>query len=88
MKKRDFNFIEITILHGYCSVHILHVCSKTFFFREQSWGTASLYRSKYRDYNDRGSLQMGKKLFETYFNILNTFSTLSVIFAWLPKVCF
>ena len=30
----------------------------------------------------RGSLFAGKKLFEIHFNIVNNFSTLSVILAW------
>ena len=31
MQKRDFNFIEITRLHGYCSVHLPHICSEMSF---------------------------------------------------------
>ena len=56
MQKFDFNFIEITPLHGYSSVNILYICTRTPFFRENILGTASLYRSKYRDYQRRGSL--------------------------------
>ena len=29
MPKCDFNFIEITLLHGYSSVNMLHICSRT-----------------------------------------------------------
>ena len=65
METRDFNFIEITLLQVYCSVHILRICSRTPFFREHIWGIASLYRSKYRDYKCGGSLKAVKKLFET-----------------------
>ena len=36
--------------------------------------TASVYRSKYRNYTCRGSSEEGKKLFEIPFNIINTFS--------------
>ena len=29
MQKRDLNFIKITFLHGYSSVNMLHICSRT-----------------------------------------------------------
>ena len=47
MQKCDFNFIEITLLRGYSSVNMLHICSKTPFL-EILWGIASVYRIKYR----------------------------------------
>ena len=28
MQKRDFNLIEITLLHWYSSVNMLHICSR------------------------------------------------------------
>ena len=50
MQKCDFNFIEITLLHGYASyLNILQNCNRTPFFWEHISGTASLsslYRSK------------------------------------------
>ena len=51
MQKCDFNLIEITLLRGYSPVSILHICNKTPTFGEDIWGTASLYFSKYTDYN-------------------------------------
>ena len=56
MQKFDFNFIEITLLHGYSSVNILYIFSRTSLFRERIWGTAFLHRSKYGNYKCRGSL--------------------------------
>ena len=54
MQKFDFNFIEITLLHGYSSVNILYIFSRTSLFRERIWGTASLYLSKYGIINVEG----------------------------------
>ena len=34
----------------------IHLCCRTPSFREHIWGTASLYRSEYREYKCRGSL--------------------------------
>ena len=34
----------------------INLCCRTPSFREHIWGTASLYRSKYREYKCRGSL--------------------------------
>ena len=42
MQKRDFNFIEITLLHGFSSVNILHICSKAPFLENTS-GELILY---------------------------------------------
>ena len=56
MQKCDFNFVEITLMHGHSSVNILHICNKAYIiFRKHIWGTASLYRSKSRNYKCRGS---------------------------------
>ena len=54
MQKRDFNFIEITRLHSYCSIHLPHICS-AMSFRGYIWRTAFSYRSKYKDSKFRGS---------------------------------
>ena len=70
MLKCAFNFIEITLPHGYSSINVLHLCSRTPFF----WRTASVYCSKYRGYKCRGFLSAGKKLFEIHFKIMTTFS--------------
>ena len=72
IQERDYNFIEITLLHGYSLLGMLNICSRTPFL--DIWGTASVYRSKYRDNKRRGSPKAGKKLFEIHFNIINTFS--------------
>ena len=42
MQKRDFNFIEITLLHGLSSVNMLHICSKAPFLENTS-GELILY---------------------------------------------
>ena len=42
MQKRDFNFIEITLLHGFPSVNMLHICSKAPFLENTS-GELILY---------------------------------------------
>ena len=42
MQKCDFNFIEITLLHGCASVNILHICSRTPFLENTS-GKVLLY---------------------------------------------
>ena len=42
MQKRDFNFIEITFLHGFSSVNMLHICSKAPFLENTS-GELILY---------------------------------------------
>ena len=95
MQKCDFNFLEITLLHGYSFVIILHICSRMHFFREHIWGTASLYCSKY--INIVVLSKQVKKLFEIDLNIVNAFSTLTistlfnfnfaenVIRPWLPS---
>ena len=72
MQKCGFNFTEITLLHCYSSANMTHICSRTPFIENSSGGSASVYRSKYRGYKYRGSLQARKKLFEIHFNIVNT----------------
>ena len=75
MQKCDFNFIEITLLHVYSSINMLHICSRTPFL-ENTYGELLLYivlnievrKSKY------GSKYVGKKLFEIHFKIITTFS--------------
>ena len=42
MQKCDFNFIEITLLRGYSSVNMLHICSRTPFLENTS-GELLLY---------------------------------------------
>ena len=42
MQKCDFNFIEITLLHGYSSVNMPHICSRTFFL-ENTYRVRFLY---------------------------------------------
>ena len=42
MQKRDFNFIKITLLHGFSSVNMLHICSKAPFLENTS-GELILY---------------------------------------------
>ena len=75
MQKRDFNFIEITVLHEHSTINVLHTCSRTPFL-ENTYGELLLYivlnikvrKSKY------GSKCVGKKLFEIHFKIIITFS--------------
>ena len=42
MQKCDFNFIEITLLHGYSPVNMQYVCSRTLFLENTS-GELLLY---------------------------------------------
>ena len=42
MQKCDFNFIEITLLHVYSSINMLHICSRTSFL-ENTYGELLLY---------------------------------------------
>ena len=42
MQKCDVSFIEITLLHGYSSVNMLHICSRTLFLENTS-GELLLY---------------------------------------------
>ena len=42
MEKYDFNFIEITLLDGYYSINMLHICSRTLFLKHTS-GELLLY---------------------------------------------
>ena len=42
MQKCDFNLTEITLLYGYYSVNILHICSRTPFLDKTS-GKLLLY---------------------------------------------
>ena len=37
MQKCDLKFIEITLLQGYSSVNMLHICSKTPFLENTLW---------------------------------------------------
>ena len=74
MQKCDFNFIEVTLLHWVFLCKYATYLHANAIFREHFWWTASVYRSKYRRYKYRGSLQAGKKLIEIHFNIINTFS--------------
>ena len=75
MQKCDFNVIEITLLHVYSSINMLHIYSRTPFL-ENADGELLLYiilnievrKSKY------GSRCVGKKLFEIHFKIITTFS--------------
>ena len=56
MQKCDFNFVEITLMHGHSSVNIRHICNRAYIiFRKHIWGTASSHRSKSRNYKCRGS---------------------------------
>ena len=42
MQENDFNFIEITLPHGYSSVNILRICNRTLFLVNTS-GELLLY---------------------------------------------
>ena len=75
MQKCDFNFIEITLLHVYSSMNMLHICSKTPFL-ENTYGELLLYiglNIKVRK-SKHGSKCVGKKLFEIHFKIITAFS--------------
>ena len=56
MKKYNASFIEIILLHEYSHVNVLRFYSRTPFFRDHIWGSASVHRSKYKVYECRGSL--------------------------------
>ena len=43
MQKCDFSIIEITLLHGYSSVSMLHICSRAPFL-ENTFGELPLYK--------------------------------------------
>ena len=56
MTKYNVSFSEIILLYEYSHVNMLRFCSRTPFFRDYIWRTASVHRSKYKAYKCRGSL--------------------------------
>ena len=44
MQKCEFNSTEITLLYGYSSVNMQHICCKTSFLENASGETPSVYR--------------------------------------------
>ena len=86
MQKYDFNFMEITFLHVYSSINMLHICSRMPFL-ENKYEELVLYivlniavrKSKY------GSKYVGKKLFEIHFKFLTTFSNFTQDFRLVAK---
>ena len=85
----DFSVTEITLLHVYSSINILHICSRTPFL-ESTYGDLLLYivlnvevrKSKH------GSKYVGKKLFEIHFKIITTFSNFTRDFRSVAKYQF
>ena len=72
--KSDFNFIEITLLRGYSSVNMLHICSKTPFLEITSGELLLCVVLNIELKNTEDLSKQIKKLFEIDFNIINTLS--------------
>ena len=74
MQKCDFNFIEITLLRGYSSVNMLHICSKTRFLEITSGELLLCIVLNIELKNAEDISKQVEKLFEIDFNIINTLS--------------